>query len=232
MTQKFGQSFGFMMYVVQAQDLDTVLRKTQDAARALQGEVDHGPLASFQSIASFLPPPSQQMEILARLRAGRNDVFSGERIAATLHRALAANGFRPDAYDPFLRLFDQALAPPGPVGPGDIHDERLAALLRRFLEADGRRLHLGDLPLSQGGLLAPPGAARAGDPGRPAGGDPDRRQPAVVRPARRGRARTPPARRCSASSSSTRCSRSPTARRSGGRSSSSPSWRAPPACWG
>jgi predicted RND superfamily exporter protein len=133
-TEKFGQSFGYMMYVVQAKDLDTVLRKTQDASRALQGEVDHGPLASFQSIASFLPPPSQQIEILARLRTGRNDVFSGTRIAATLHRALAANGFRPDAYDPFLRLFGQALDPPGPVGPGDIHDERLAALLRRFLK--------------------------------------------------------------------------------------------------
>jgi uncharacterized membrane protein YdfJ with MMPL/SSD domain len=74
------------------------------------------------------------MEVLARLRAGRNDVFSVERISATLHRALAANGFRPDAYDPFMRLFGQALAPPGPVGPGDIHDERLAALLRRFLK--------------------------------------------------------------------------------------------------
>jgi hypothetical protein len=138
-TQKFGQSFGFMMYVVQAGDLDTVLRRTQDATRALQGEVEHGPLASFQSIASFLPPPSQQMAILARLRAGHDDTFSGARIAATLHRALAANGFRPDAYDPFLKLFDQALAPAGPVGPGDIHDERLAALLGRFLKrtADG-----------------------------------------------------------------------------------------------
>jgi uncharacterized protein len=133
-TRKFGQSFGFMMYVVQAKDLDGVLRKTQDAARELQAKVDHGPLASFQSIASFLPPPSQQEQILARLRAGRNDVFSIERISATLHRALAANGFRPDAYDGFLRLFAQALQPPGPVGPGDIHDERLAALLRRFLK--------------------------------------------------------------------------------------------------
>ena len=133
-TKKFGQSFGFMMYVVQAPDLDGALRKTQAAAEALRGEVEHGPLASFQSIANFLPPPSQQQEVLARLRAGRNDTFSGERIAATLHRALAANGFRPDAYDHFLALFGQALAPPGPVGPGDIHDERLAALLRRFLK--------------------------------------------------------------------------------------------------
>jgi predicted RND superfamily exporter protein len=133
-TKKFGQSFGFMMYVVQAPDLDGALRKTQAAAEALRGEVEHGPLASFQSIANFLPPPSQQQEILARLRAGRNDTFSGQRIAATLRRSLAANGFRPDAYDHFLALFGQALAPPGPVGPGDIHDERLAALLRRFLK--------------------------------------------------------------------------------------------------
>ena len=133
-TRKFGQSFGFMMYVVEAKDLDGVLRKTQDAARELKGEVDHGPLSSFQSIASFLPPPSQQAEILARLRAGRNDVFSLERISAALHKALAANGFRPDAYDHFLGLFGQALNPPGPVGPEDIHDERVAALLRRFLK--------------------------------------------------------------------------------------------------
>src|SRR4029077_14666467 len=99
--------------------------------------VDHGPLASFQSIASFLPPPSQQMEILARLRAGRDDVFSGARIAATQHRALAANAFRPDAYDPFLRLFAQALDPPGPVGPGGIHAQRRAAPLRALLKPPG-----------------------------------------------------------------------------------------------
>jgi predicted RND superfamily exporter protein len=137
-TRKFGQSFGFMMYMVEAKDLDGVLRKTQDATRALKGEVEHGSLASVQSIASFLPPPSQQEEILARLRAGRNDVFSIERISSTLHKSLTANGFRPDAYDGFLRLFAQALNPPGPVGPEDIHDERLAALLRRFLrQVDG-----------------------------------------------------------------------------------------------
>jgi predicted RND superfamily exporter protein len=133
-TRKFGQSFGFMMYVVEARDLDGVLRKTQAAGQALREKVEHGPLSSFQSIATFLPPQSQQREILARLRAGRNDVFSFERIAATLRRSLAANGFRPDAYDHFLELFRQALDPPGPVGPEDIHDERLAALLRRFLK--------------------------------------------------------------------------------------------------
>jgi predicted RND superfamily exporter protein len=133
-TQKFGQSFGFMMYVVQAKDLDGVLRKTQEASGALRGEVENGPLASYQSIASFLPPISQQQEVLARLRAGQKDVFSAERVNATLRRSLAANGFRPDAYDHFLELFGQALNPPGPVGPGDIHDERLAALMRRFLK--------------------------------------------------------------------------------------------------
>jgi predicted RND superfamily exporter protein len=133
-TQKFGQSFGFMMYVVQAKDLDTVLRKTQAATQALRAKVEDGPLSSFQSIATFLPPQSQQMEILARLRAGRDGTFSFGRISATLRRSLAADGFRPDAYDHFLELFGQALNPPGPVGPGDVHDERLASLLRRFLK--------------------------------------------------------------------------------------------------
>jgi predicted RND superfamily exporter protein len=133
-TQKFGQSFGYMMYVVEAKDLEGVLRKTQAATVALQAKIANGPLSSIQSIGSFLPPQSQQMEILARLRAGQGDTFSFDRIAATLHRALAANGFRPDVYDPFLKLFGQALNPPSPVGPEDIHDERLAALLRRFLK--------------------------------------------------------------------------------------------------
>ncbi|HEX4497129.1 MAG TPA: MMPL family transporter [Thermoanaerobaculia bacterium] len=133
-TSKFGQSFGYMMYVVEAKDLEGVLRKTQAATVALQAKIANGPLSSIQSIGSFLPPQSQQMEILARLRAGQGDTFSFDRIAATLHRALAANGFRPDVYDPFLKLFGQALNPPGPVGPEDIHDERLAALLRRFLK--------------------------------------------------------------------------------------------------
>jgi len=132
-TRKFGQSFGFMMLAVEGKDLDEALTRTDRAAAHLDPLVAKGTIASYQSLATFLPPPSRQQQAIAVLRAGQADRFNAERIARALRRALAENGFRPDAYDHYLELFGRALKPPGPVGPDDFEGP-LADLSRRFLE--------------------------------------------------------------------------------------------------
>ncbi|HZF09480.1 MAG TPA: MMPL family transporter, partial [Thermoanaerobaculia bacterium] len=132
-TAKFGQSFGFMMLAVEGRTLDEVLTGTQRAAARLEPLVANGTIASYQSISTFLPPPGEQARAIATLRAGRADRFNAERIARTLHRALAENGFRPEAYDTYLKLFARALDPPGPVGP-EAFEGPLADLAHRFLE--------------------------------------------------------------------------------------------------
>jgi predicted exporter len=132
-TRKFGQSFGAMMLAVEGRDLDEALTRTDRAAARLAPLVANGTIASYQSITTFLPPPSRQQQAIAVLRAGQADRFDGARIARALHRALAENGFRPEAYDHYLELFTRALNPPGPVGP-DGFEGPLADLAHRFLE--------------------------------------------------------------------------------------------------
>jgi uncharacterized protein len=137
-TRKFGQSFSFMMLAVEGRDFDEALTRTDRAAARLDALVADGTIASYQSLSTFLPPWSRQREAIAVLSAGRADRFNPDRIARALRRALAENGFRPDAYDHYLELFGRALAPPGPVGP-EAFAGPLADLAHRFLErrADG-----------------------------------------------------------------------------------------------
>jgi hypothetical protein len=132
-TQKFGQSFGFMMLAVEGRDLDEALTRTAQATARLDPLVANSTIASYQAITTFLPPPSQQRQVIEILRAGQADRFNADRIASALRAALVRNGFRPGAYDSYMELFTRALAPPGPVGP-DAFAGPLADLAHRFFE--------------------------------------------------------------------------------------------------
>ncbi|HTQ81082.1 MAG TPA: MMPL family transporter, partial [Thermoanaerobaculia bacterium] len=132
-TRRFGQSFGFMMLAIEGRDLEETLARTTQAAARLDPLVERGAIASYQSISTFLPPPSQQRQVIALLRAGQADRFNAPRIAGALRGALARNGFRPDIYDSYLALFARALNPQAPVGP-EAFDGPLADLAHRFLE--------------------------------------------------------------------------------------------------
>ena len=108
-TRKFGQSFGFMMYVVQAGISTASCGRPRTRPGADRG--DRARPARLPAIDLDLPAAAVAADGgPGAPAAGRDGAFSIGRIAATLHRALAANGFRPDAYDPFLRLFGQALS--------------------------------------------------------------------------------------------------------------------------
>ncbi|HJT18447.1 MAG TPA: MMPL family transporter [Thermoanaerobaculia bacterium] len=133
-TKKFGQSFDFMMYVTNAPTLDAVLLKTYDATRDLQTLVRDHTIASYQSISTFLPPIEQQQQVIAELRRGSADRFNVARIRKTFNEALVANGFRPEAYDDYMRLFSQALQPAQPVTLQSIGDKDLMRLAQRFVK--------------------------------------------------------------------------------------------------
>jgi uncharacterized protein len=133
-TQKFGQSFDFMMYVASGKTLDEVLAKTYTAARDLDGLVRDHTIASYQSISAFLPPIEQQQAVIAELQRGSKDRFNVERIRKTFYDALVANGFRPEAYDDYMRLFSQALAPTQPITLQTIGDKDLLKLSSRFVK--------------------------------------------------------------------------------------------------
>ncbi len=140
-TQKFGQSFDFMMYVTQAPTLDGVLIRTEAAARDLAPLVRNHTIASYQSISAFLPPAVQQQQIIDALHRGSADRFNVDRIRKTFHDALVTNGFRPEAFDNTMRLFSQALAPQQPVSLQNLGDKNLMKLAARFVkQSDGKWL--------------------------------------------------------------------------------------------
>ncbi len=137
-TDKFGQSFDFMMYVVQGKTLDDVMERTYAATDDLEPLVADKTIASFQSISTFLPPREQQLAVINDLRQGRNDGFNAARINRTFEQALVENGFRPEAYKNYLRLFDQALSPQEPVSLQNIGNNDIVKLASRFVkQVDG-----------------------------------------------------------------------------------------------
>jgi uncharacterized protein len=133
-TKKFGQSFEFMMYVIEGKSLDDVLARTHRAASEIRPLVADGTIASYQSIATFVPPREQQLAVIRTLDAGRADRFNFQRIDATFHRELTTAGFRPAAYDDYMKLFAQTVAPKEPITIDTLSDPDLNALTSRFVK--------------------------------------------------------------------------------------------------
>src|SRR5437867_639837 len=133
-TQKFGQSFDFMMYVCEGKTLEEVLGRTYAATRDLDPLVHDHTIASYQSISTFLPPLPQQQAVIAELRRRSATDFNVRRIQRTFRAALIANGFRPEAYDRYMSLFAQSLTPTQPVTIENLGDKDLMKLAARFVK--------------------------------------------------------------------------------------------------
>ena len=136
-TKKFGQSFDFMMYVIQSQSLDDVITRSHTLTRELRPLVADKTIASYQSIATFLPPREQQLAVMRELERGRADRFDFARIEATFRQALADNGFREGAYDDYLQLFAHTVAPKEPITVETLSDPDLIAFTSRFVKKAG-----------------------------------------------------------------------------------------------
>lgn len=133
-TSKFGSSFGFMMFAVEGRTVEEALARTYQAVPKLDRLVKQGAVASYQSIGVFLPPGQRQLAVIRRLTDDPSGNFDPVRIEKTFREALAENGFRPDSYDHYLRLFANALRPTGPMTLDSFQDPVVASLLRRFIK--------------------------------------------------------------------------------------------------
>lgn len=132
-TQKFGQSFEFMMYVIQNESLDEVITRTHAIAKEIRPLVADKTISSYQSIATFIPPREQQLAVMQEI-ARRPEAFDFHRINATFRRALEDNGFRPEAYDDYMELFAQTLSPKEPISLETLNDPDLIAFTSRFVK--------------------------------------------------------------------------------------------------
>jgi predicted RND superfamily exporter protein len=136
-TEKFGQSFDFMMYVCEGKTLEEALEKTRAASKDLDALVADHTIASYQSISTFLPPVVDQEKIIARLHAGSANEFNIARVEKTFRAALVENGFRPEVYDDYLKLFAQTLQPAQPITLQTIGNEDITKLTTRFVKKVG-----------------------------------------------------------------------------------------------
>ncbi len=133
-TKIFGQSFDAMMYGVRGRTADEAISKSEAALPDLDRIARSGNIGSYQSISTFVPGEAQQrltINTLAREAEGR---FSFPRIDRTLRAALAENGFRTDAYDAYLPLFEQALAQRTPLTIDTIQRIGLGEAIQPFLK--------------------------------------------------------------------------------------------------
>ena len=136
-TDKFGQSFDFMMYVCEGRTLEEVLDKTAIASKDLESLVRDHTIASYQSISTFLPPIEQQRPVIDELQRGRADRFNVARIQKTFQQALLENGFRAEAYTNYMELFGQSLTPKEPVTLTNLGDKDLMKLAETYVKPIG-----------------------------------------------------------------------------------------------
>lgn len=129
--ETFGSGFNHMMLLVHGDSADEVLHRTAEAARAARELVDQEILYRVDSVASLIPSPQRQQEVLAWLAEERDDALDLGRIGATFHRALAEEGLRARAFEPGLGLFANAVSPQEPLG---IDDYRQSGETRQLLD--------------------------------------------------------------------------------------------------
>ena len=133
-TRRFGQSFDAMMYGVRGATPEEAIEKTARAMPELERLVNRKIIGSAQAITTFVPTASQQRIVIDRLQRGENDAFSFARIERTFRAALEENGFRAEAYENVLTLYEQAFAQRQPVTIGRLQKIGLGDAVQRFLK--------------------------------------------------------------------------------------------------
>ncbi|HKY31698.1 MAG TPA: MMPL family transporter [Candidatus Polarisedimenticolia bacterium] len=171
----FGGDLNFMIAIAEARTVDGVLEKVRRVQAEAERFLQQGTLRSADSILTYLPAPSRQMEVIQALQEGKDGDFDPRRIEATFRRALEDHGFQEDAFDAYLADFKLVLGRREPLRLEDIQAGPLGAMLDRYIrkdERDGADVYRAAVYLFPGDRRwrreAPPGLVEALQ-----GGDPD-----------------------------------------------------------
>lgn len=132
--ERFGVGFDQMMLIVSDTELEGVLELAARAEAGARELVRHGELLSVDSVASLLPPPARQGEVLAWLELHRGERLSFERIDRVFRSALEAEGVRAAPFEKGLGLISRAFARRTPLDVAELEaDPQGGKLLRRYL---------------------------------------------------------------------------------------------------
>jgi len=142
LAETFGASLSYMMVIAQGRDAEEAVTLTERVERRLEPFVADGTVASYDSILGYLPPHEQQQRALAALAGDERGAFDFSRIQRTFLQALEQNGFRREAFAPFLARLERVLTPPGPVTLELLEERGLGRLIDRYVHRDERGVRI------------------------------------------------------------------------------------------
>ncbi len=116
--ERVGEAFGFtfssMVVIVDAPTVDQLLDRVRRLNRGLEPMRSAGVIASYESLATLVPPPEAQQRSLGWLARNR-ELTDPERIRRVFGDALRGQGLVVDAFSAALDELGETLRPPGPI---------------------------------------------------------------------------------------------------------------------
>jgi uncharacterized protein len=140
--EKFGASLSYMMAIAEGATVDEAVRRTQGIEERLKPFLASGTVASHESILDYLPLPDRQAQVIAALGADTSGAFDAARIRATFRSALSDNGFREEAFDPYLDRMARFLSPERPITLDDLEGKGLGRIVDRYVHREGSRVRI------------------------------------------------------------------------------------------
>jgi predicted RND superfamily exporter protein len=141
-SRQFGASLSYMMAIAEADTQEAAVALTEKIQARLQPFLESGVVGSHDSILSYLPPESQQQQILQTLRTDTEGRFDVERIRATFLRGVEENDLRAEAFAEFLDRMERFLTPERPVRLVDLERRGLDRLLERYIRTEPGRTRI------------------------------------------------------------------------------------------
>lgn len=142
MAEQFGADLSYMMVVTTAPTAEQAIALAGKVEERLQPFLAAGIVDSSDSILSYLPPSSEQQQILEAVRADDRRAFDPQRIRATFQQAVEQNGFRQEVFQTFLDRMQRFLTPAGPISLEELEQRGLGRLVERYLQRDADRVRV------------------------------------------------------------------------------------------
>jgi len=136
--EKFGLSYYHFVVVAERKTVEEALVANEEIATVLRSWNGKEGITGFDSLEALLPSQASQKERLAYIQSQQAYELNGGRIARTFRTALEENGFRPSAYDEYLKKFQRFLSPSQSITWEEVKKSSMGRILNRYLKVDER----------------------------------------------------------------------------------------------